>query len=109
MELSLLNLKSIQKLHQSELAFETPKNALKTTLIMARSWEQFKQKEHRASVEQCLADKDKLRLFNEMDSEGNLRNELYKGFLASKWLSSITHLLSSGGPEAGIEDFISHT
>ena len=76
---------------------------------MARSWEQFKQKEHRASVEQCLADPEKLTAFNEIDNEGKVKNELYRGLLASKWLSGVTHLLATGSPEAGTEDFISHT
>ena len=34
---------------------------------------------------------------------------MYKGLLVSKWLSSITNLLNTGGPEAGSEDFICHT
>ena len=109
MELSLLNLQSLQKVHASELRSESAKEALNLTLGMARSWEQFKQKEHSASIEQCLTDDAKLIAYNQMDSEGKSKNEVYSGLLASKWLSSVTNLLTTSGPEASTEDFISHT
>ena len=34
---------------------------------------------------------------------------MYGGLLASRWLCSVTNLLTTSGPEASTEDFISHT
>ena len=109
MELSLLNLQSLQKVHSTSLQSKSAKDAMSLTLIMARSWEQFKQKEHSASIEQCLADEEKLRAFNQMEGEGKCKNAVYNGLLASKWLNSITNLLTTSESDASTEDFISHT